>query len=575
MTSKTYIDIETNGLNPDTIWCVGADDQLFRTDGDFKKYLYGRPGTVYAHNGVNFDFPVLQKLWGVDWTHFEFRDTLIMARMADPERKSHSLESFGLEWGFPKGDHNDWSQFSVEMAEYCKQDVRLLQRVATWAEKELNSSGLDWEDAYQREVKVARIIDRQIKNGWLLDQRACWDLVGMLQNESLELEAQVREKFKPLPTFVKEIHPKEKADGTLSKVGLNCLSDDWQTCGGPFSRIDYEPFNLGSRQQIGRYLQWFGWKPEKFTETGQPMVDEVVLEDVPIPEAQLIQRYLMVNKRLSQVRSWLDAVDEDGRVHGYVNPLGAVTGRMTHSGPNMAQIPGTRKPHGKECRSCWIVKPGYKLVGVDADQLELVMLAHYMGDPEFTASIESGDKDAGTDVHTRNQKAAGLPTRDDAKTFIYAFLYGAGADKLGAIVGGSGTEGNRLKRKFLAYYPKLKDLIDRVKASARKGWIKGLDGRKVRVRSQHSALNTLLQSAGAIVMKEALVVLDEYATKWGLDFEWVGNIHDELQAEVAEKDAEKFAYLAGLCITKAALNLGVRCKLTGSGNIGDNWSETH
>ena len=235
------------------------------------------------------------------------------------------------------------------------------------------------------------------------------------------------------------------------------LGDSGDLICGAFSRIDYPDFNLGSRQQIGKYLQWFGWKPKDFTETGQPIVDEKVLSNVKdIPEAQLIGEYLLVQKRIAQVESWVDAVEDDGRVHGYVNAIGAVTGRMTHSSPNMAQVPAGYSPYGEECRSCWIVPKGYKLVGCDAAGLELRMLAHYMDDVEYTKEILHGD------IHTANQTAAGLTTRDQAKTFIYAFLYGAGDAKIGTITGGSARDGRRLKEKFLTNTPALANLRDRV-----------------------------------------------------------------------------------------------------------------
>jgi DNA polymerase-1 len=207
----------------------------------------------------------------------------------------------------------------------------------------------------------------QIQNGWLLDERKATDLVAELKEKQNDLEEAVHEKFRPLPTFVKEIVPKYKKDGSLSSVGLKFLGDNWTQVGGTFSRIDWPEFNLGSRQQIGRYLRLFGWKPEKFTETGQAIVDEKTLETVTdIPEAQLIAEYLMVQKRIAQVQSWLDAVEDDGRVHGQVNAIGAVTGRMTHSKPNMAQVPAVGAPYGYECRACWIVPERHKLVGVDA-----------------------------------------------------------------------------------------------------------------------------------------------------------------------------------------------------------------
>ena len=331
----------------------------------------------------------------------------------------------------------------------------------------------------------------------------------------------------------------------------------------------YPEFNLGSRQQIGRYLQHFGWKPKEFTDKGNVIVNESVLTGVDMPEAQQIAEYLMLQKRVAQVQSWVDAIEIDGRVRGYVNPIGAVTGRMTHSKPNMAQVPASYSPYGTECRQLWTVPSGYKLVGMDASGLELRMLAHYMNDYDYTEEVISGD------IHTANQKSAGLATRDQAKTFIYAFLYGAGDEKIGTIVGGGKGTGRTVKKKFLDNTPALKSLRERVTTASKRGYLVGIDGRRIWVRSEHSALNTLLQGAGAIIMKKALVLLDEYAILKGIDYKIIGNIHDEIQSEVHEKDAKVFGEIAVMAIKEAGEKFNLNCPLDGAYKIGGNWNETH
>jgi DNA polymerase I-like protein with 3'-5' exonuclease and polymerase domains len=197
------------------------------------------------------------------------------------------------------------------------------------------------------------------------------------------------------------------------------------------------------------------------------------------------------------------------------------------------------------------------------------MLAHYMNDEGYTHEILNGD------IHTANQLAAGLPTRDQAKTFIYAFLYGAGDAKIGSIVGGSSADGRRLKAKFLSNTPALGKLRGRVSTASGRGYLLGLDGRRVAVRSEHAALNSLLQSAGAIVMKQALVLLDQYATLHNIDYKIIGNIHDEIQTEVATKDAERFGRLATACIEAAGIHYNLNCPLAGEYKVGANWAETH
>ena len=572
---EVILDIEANGLKPTKVWVVVVKDvntkevSILRnpTHETLREFL-GGVTHIIGHNVIAYDVRVLNQLLGFDSSSVRLTDTLVLSRLFNPSLEGgHSLREWGIRLKLHKGDYDDWSQLTEEMVDYCVQDVEVTYATYNYLTDKLQPFG---DQSIELEHKVQEIIANQIENGWLLDQKQAMDLLGTLYEKKIELESTVRDTFKPLPVFVKEIIPKYKKDGSLSNVGLKFLGDCIDLVGGQFSRIDYPEFNLGSRQQIGKYLQWFGWKPQEFTETGQPIVDEKVLSGVKdIPEAQLIGEYLLVQKRIAQVESWMDAVESDGRVHGYVNAIGAVTGRMTHSSPNMAQVPAGYSPYGKECRSCWIVPKGYKLVGCDASGLELRMLAHYMNDAAYTKEILHGD------IHTANQTAAGLATRDQAKTFIYAFLYGAGDAKIGTITGGSARAGRRLKDKFLENTPALASLRDRVGTAANRGYLTGLDGRRLWVRSPHAALNTLLQSAGAVVMKKALTILDEYAKIYNIQYKFVGNIHDEIQAEVREDQAQQFGWLAVECIKAAGVKLNLRCPLDGDFKIGESWAQTH
>ena len=570
---QLIFDIETNGLKPSVIWCLCAvkDGEMVTlempTQKDVEELLEGVT-EVIGHNIIRYDIPVVNRLLGITFEGLKITDTLVMSRLYNPSLEGgHSLGKWGERLKFPKGDYNDWSALTPEMVEYCQQDVRVTERLYEVLSERLDPFGTESIDL---EHRVQTEISTQIDNGWLLDQRKAFDLVATLQEKKYELEETVLQTFRPLATFIKTIKPKIKKDGSLSAVGLKFLGESWVDVAGEFSRVDYPEFNLGSRQQIGRYLQRFGWKPEKFTEKGQAIVDESVLATVTdIPEAQLIAEYLLVQKRIAQVQSWIEALEDDGRVHGNVNAIGAVTGRMTHSTPNMAQVPAVYSPYGEECRSVWIVPEGHKLVGIDASGLELRMLAHYMGDDSYTHEILNGD------IHTANQTAAGLPSRDQAKTFIYAFLYGAGDAKIGSVVGGSSNDGKRLKAKFLENTPALAELRDRVSTAANRGYLRGLDGRRLWIRSEHAALNTLLQSAGAVVMKKALDIFVEYAAKWKLEYKLVGSIHDEYQIEALEKDAKNVGYLMVESIKAAGIHFNMRCPLDGEYKIGNNWAETH
>lgn len=570
--SPIYLDAETNGLKPSKVWVVVTmqDEVLLEhyTPESLGEAL-DNEALVIGHNLFGYDIPVLKRLWDIDIDSSRVKDTLVMSRLADPQRdKGNSLRSWGERLNFPKGDHSDWSCLSDEMVTYCKRDVELTAAVYDRLLFELRDFGTD---SVELEQRVQEITQKQVRNGWKLNVGQAIYLVATLKEKLYDLEDAVHRVFRPLPTFVKEVRPKVKKDGTISVVGLKFLGDQWSSIAGDFSRIDYPEFNLGSRQQIGRHLQHFGWKPCQHTEHGQPIVNEKVLMGIKdIPEATYISEYLMVQKRIAQVESWIEAADEDTeRVHGQVNTNGAVTGRMTHSKPNVAQVPASRAPYGAECRGCWTVPEGYKLVGFDASGLELRMLAHYMNDEEYTNEVINGD------IHTANQKLAGLESRDQAKTFIYALLYGAGDAKLGSVAGGSRATGEGLKKRFMSNLPAFANLKARVASEAAQGWIRGLDGRRLTVRSEHAALNTLLQSAGAIVMKQALILLDNYGILWGLDYKIVGNIHDEVQSEVKAKDAEKFGRLAVSCLEAAGLHFNLNCKLAGEYKIGTTWSETH
>ncbi len=542
-----YLDLESDGLDPTRIWCVvtreNGVNQIHTSPETLSEALRSSVSVV-GHNLIGYDLPVLNRLWGLSVASERIIDTLVLSRLADPSKSGgHSLRNWGNELGFPKGDHNDWTCLSADMIKYCIRDVELTEAVHQKLMKDMecfSSASLDLEH------QVQFITSQQEKNGWTLDQQLAHELCATFKERMNVIEDDLQNKFPPI---VHERYSEKTGRRLKDKV---------------------ETFNVGSRQQIAKRLGELGAVFGKTTEKGNPIVDESVLETIDLPEAKAVSEYLMLQKRYAQVHSWLDHVNEDtGRVHGRVISNGAVTGRMTHQNPNMAQIPASSKPYGEECRSCWTVPSGTKLVGFDASGLELRMLAHYMNDKEFTNVLLRED------VHTRNQMAAGLANRDQAKTFIYAFLYGAGDAKIGTIVGGSARDGAGLKERFLRNTPSLESLRERVVRASGRGYIRGLDGRRLHVRSGHAALNTLLQAAGAIVMKKALVILDKYAKEWELDYKFIGNIHDEVQTEVREAHADKFGWLGVECLKAAGIEFGLRCPLDGEYKIGTTWAETH
>jgi DNA polymerase I-like protein with 3'-5' exonuclease and polymerase domains len=548
---RIILDIETNSTH-DKIWCVVTreveTDLVLVWDEPAGLQFYMNHNThVITHNGIFFDFPVLKKCWGITVKKSQVVDTLVLSRLYNPSLEDgHSLAAWGQRLGFAKGDFTDFDGgLTEEMKKYCVQDTLVTKELYIHLTKEMENDFS--KESITLEHEVAIIIAEQERNGFKLNEAM-----------SLQLLAELKTKLDAIQVEMATIFPPKVTTGRTHKTNGKALKDI------------IEPFNPGSRQQIAERLIAKGWKPKKHTEKGSVIVDEAVLETLDFPEAKTLAEYMMLQKRIAQITSWLDAVGKDGRVHGRVITNGAVTGRMTHMSPNMAQVPNSGSPYGHECRDLWTVEKGYKLVGIDASGLELRMLAHYMNDNDYTSEVVEGD------IHTANQTAAGLQTRNQAKTFIYAFLYGAGSAKIGSIVGGSAKEGQKLIDSFLRNTPKLRALREKVaRIYSQKGWLPGLDGRKLLVRAEHSALNTLLQGAGAIVMKQAVVLLHKKLRKSKIAFKIVANVHDEWQIEVEESRAEEVGIMGTEAIKEAGIVLNMRCPLDGEYKVGNSWKETH
>jgi len=577
---KLTFDIECNGLMPDKIWCIVAkeykgDTFVFRYDEDNIEEgikLLQQADILIGHNIIGFDIPILKRLYNVDLLKDkEIIDTLVMSRLFNPMREGgHGLESWGYRLKIYKAEKPlQWDEFDPQMIPYCTQDVIVNEAVY---DRLLNDGKSFSKDSVKIEHEVTKILQQQEENGFYFNDKKAMELLVSLKKRMKEVEDEVHKVFKPKWVDDKIVKPYIKKDGTLSKRGLT--DDEYEEVSQTknykhFMRKKYQEFNLGSRKQIGEYLKDFGWKPNRFTPTGQPIIDEGTLNKIKhIPEARMIAEFLLLQKRIAQINSWFDVLKVN-RIHGRVITTGTITNRMSHRSPNMAQVPSVKSPYGVECRSCWTVPAGYKLVGIDASGLELRMLAHYMNDKEYTDELINGD------IHTRNQKIAGLQSRDKSKVFIYALMYGAGDAKLGEVVGGSKATGRQLRQQFLNNLPSFKSLRSRVEEASKRTYLKGLDGRKVFVRYEHAALNTLLQSAGAIVMKMALIILNTLAQEEKLNYKFVANVHDEWQVEVLEEHAEQLGKLGVQAIQKAGDYFNMRCPLDGEYKIGETWNETH
>lgn len=597
-------DLEGDGLLPSltTIWCIGIYDV---DAGTYTNYgpdqidqavsALRAADTYVFHNGIGYDLPAINKVTGHLLDPAKCIDTLVTGRLLNPERNGgHSLASYGDALGFPKGSHDDWSCYSEEMAAYMRQDVRVTHKLWLSQQEQLAREGWS-EQCVQLEHDVAWILQLQHMNGFTLDVDRASKLAEELYAEKAELEAELVDTFKFWTKPGKPFTPKK------DNKRLGYLA------GSEFTKVTFEEFNPGSRQQIAQELtRRYGWKPREFTDAGTPKVDDEVMKSLKYPEAPLLTRYLRLDKMLGQLAKpprksgggggWLHHTRENDKVHGSVNTNGAVTGRMTHSSPNVANV--DKDP---DMRGCWIPRAGWKLVGCDADGLELRMLGHYLAPYDkgaYAEAVVSGSKEAGTDAHSRTQHSAGLYMRDSAKTLIYAKIYGGGLQKLGSIAvadakaadqpkpkGSLNAIGRDLTQRLEEGVIGLGDLGKAVKAKAKKqGWLKGLDGRRVHVRSLHSCFNTLLQSAGAVLMKQALVIFHTAACEqfgnpapynenpmWG----YCANVHDEVQIEAAPHVAEDLGKLFAWAITEAGNQLNVRCKQEGTYDIGVNWSETH
>lgn len=611
-------DIETNGLyhETDKLHCISikVDDEptyvytshdVEGSDGDLQEAyeILNDADLLVGHNIINFDIPTLAKL-GYDLTHKKVHDTIIMSRLTypnillqDANRKSvppklkgsHSLKAWGYRLRKLKGEFGaegeQWQLLTPAMVSYCRQDTEVTAKLY---EKLLTRNIPD--EAIWLEQEFARVISRQEKYGVYFDMAKAKKLHIELLEEVERAEEKLFQTFTPLKTWTPKPYPKiafkkngEKSSVLLTQEALGCHYNDkgeW----GYFKEVHFNP---SSRQHIARWLsEVYGWTPTEYTEKGTPIINESVLESLDFPEGKILAHYFNVKKLIGQLaegnNAWLKMVKYDNRIHGRVNTLGAVSRRCTHSNPNMAQVPSGRAYKGHEARALFCVPKGKKLVGCDADALELRTLSHYMArfdNGSYGVAVDKGDKDAGTDIHTLNQRGAGLPTRDDAKTFIYAFLYGAGDAKIGSIIGGNAVEGKRLKDKFFRKIPAIKRLVDQVaEVYSKTGTLKALDGNPYHIRSSHSALNTLLQGAGALVMKYYLVFLDRNLQQKftvGKQFEFVLNVHDEVQIECDENIAEEVARICEYTFDDVTNYLKFRIPLRGTADIGDSWAETH
>lgn len=627
-------DIETDGLLDTTkrFWCGWIYDSytdLYTGYTDLDEFFealnkYGTSGyNIVGHNICKFDIPALKKLKGERFA-FDVRDvcidTLVLARLIYSNIKdtdvglmrsgklpkalygSHSLKAYGYRMGELKGTYGEqedaWDKFTPEMYDYNKQDVVVTLKLFN----KLMSKGYPLK-AIQLEHDIAWVMAKQERNGFVFDKDAAVKLYADLSAKRQEIYDSLVSEVGSWTVYKGDkVYKRDNA-----KKGIKA--------GVPYPQYEEVTFNPNSRAHIAKVLMDRGWDPPEVTPTGAPKVDEETLKTaMDIPSTPKILEYLLINKRIAQLaegdNAWLKLMkeDEDGyyRIHGSVNPNGAVTGRATHAYPNVAQVPAGRSPYGKECRSLFTVPKGWFEAGIDASGLELRCFGSFLypfDKGAYIKEILEGD------IHTHNQKMAGLPTRDQAKTMIYCMLYGGGDGKLGAVINGTAKDGKALKERFFKAVPAYKKLcssVDKalVESSEWIGntqkvkWRKrvhpdnsnlsiahsilGLDRRIVYVRSPHSALNTILQSAGALICKKWVCLVEEnmrkagYKHGWDGDFAMMAWVHDEVQVACRTKEiAEDCVRIAQESMRQTQEFFKFNCQLDTEGKIGDNWYSCH
>lgn len=575
---KYCFDIESNGLLKETtkIHCIVSKDidtgEVYTESVPKALERLENAELIIGHNIIKFDIPVLRKLHGFK-TKANIFDTLIATRLIYPDIAGsdfakqnfprdcigrHSLKAWGYRIGNYKGEYEGgFNKFTKAMLEYCIQDVEVTAQL--WLR--IQQAGYS-RQAMELEHKVVTAIHEQEQHGFSFNVKKAQELSAILNARLFELNEELQSVFPP--KLVRTAFTPKANNKTKGYVK-----------GVPTFKEKIVPFNPASRQHIAeRLTDLHKWEPTEFTADGKPKLDDAILSSLPYDEAKPLAEHFLLEKRIAQVangkQAWLKC-EVDGRIHGNCNTNSTVTGRASHTNPNLAQVPSVSVPYGRECRSLFTVLPGNKLVGIDVSGLEVRMLAHYMAkydDGKYADVVLNGD------IHTETQKLAGLNNRDLAKRFYYCFLYGGGVKKIAQVTGKSVHEASKVKKRFLNNLPALNTLIENVQLAAARGYLIGLDKRNVKVRSPHAALNTLLQSGGAIVCKQWLIEFDKAVAKYP-DVQQVVWVHDEIQVECPASLADTIGQVAVDAIERTGKHFNLRLPLTGEYNIGDNWSETH
>lgn len=574
---------------------------------------------LIMHNGIGYDWPLLKKLFGYEYKGKKV-DTLVMSRLLNPKRLvpfncpdkkagPHGIKAWGYRVGRGKPDHDDWEQFSEEMLHRCSEDTEILELVYYALLDE--AKGGKWKNAFLLSFKLFENLQKQEDYGWLVDRNHMNSCISQLTNwirridsvltpnlpnvlEINETKKDGEYNFVRKP-FLKSGKPSEAHSKWLVDCGIKL---DESPVSGPYSRISFRPVDLNSGAETKDYLLSQGWEPLEwnYNDDGERTSPKLSKDDpfdgINGKVGKLVAKRVQCRHRRSSIEGLVKLIRQDGRIASSVNTL-AATGRATHR--NIVNIPQAKSFYGKQMRKIFICKPGFVLVGTDSDACQVRMLCGRMNDPVYTDNVLNGKKEDGTDIHSVNMRAAGLGNRDDAKTFFYGFLFGAGDAKVGKIVKGTAARGKQLKADFLNGLPALKALLEGLTAEWRKtakskynqkfgrmeyynGYITGLDGRPILVGSEHAILVYLLQSDEAIMMTAAYNKFCKDMAKkyvWGEDYGVVCWYHDEYTAEVREEIAEDVKLIAEEAIAWAGNYYKIPCPHLGQGKIGKDWYDIH
>lgn len=623
-----YFDIETDGLLPDVSVChcivvVDLDTREVFAYHD-SKTIRPRAGSIsdglaklreydflVGHNIVDYDLPVLEHLFGFKWDPLKTFDTLIGSKLIYSDRKeldfklhkqgrlpgkyigAHSLAAWGHRLENPKGEYDDgWERFSKRMLVYCVQDcstgVDIYQVLRSRVPDYTAETPYGTLSTFQMETLFARQLGDMQRRGAPMSFERADELLRTLVDRQTHLEDVIRGHFPPLKVPYKVNSRTGKQTTRYCPVRKEKCADK------------LVPFNPGSRQQLAaRLMKTRGWVPAELTRNGNPAMREDIMHELGqiYPEVEAVSEYLIVSARLGMLNnspnSYMRLVDEDGLLHGRCNHIGTVTHRCSHSKPNQGNITSVRKPYGLEMRSLFVPFDGMVQAGFDADGLELRMLAHYLArwdDGAYGRAVHSGDKALGTDPHSLHAAAISEVVdcdRDTGKTATYAFLYGAGDRKLGAIFGGGTKLGRQVRAALRRNIPGLGELIDTIEGQVEDrianhplgGFLISLDGRRVGVRKPHAALNSLLQTAGAVVMKWVTVMLEkvlpDFDVQWAIDYLLTGHVHDELQGSLNPELQQNFTEAVNRVFELVTEILGLRVPLAGTADFGSSWASTH